>query len=96
MVTMSPITLQVEYHHGNLVAEDGTLSSVWLSQVRTARDRHEQNVEALRDTRGQIYLRTVREVSQGEELFVWYGDGLAREIGIPVLTPQQIRGNCRQ
>lgn len=65
----------------------------WLGYLRPARDRHEQNLEALRDpARGLIYVRTLREIVKGEELLVWYGDELARECGIPILSPANIRG----
>ena len=93
---------QVHYSQGRVVPDSPStpsspsshLSSVpaWLGEVRAARDRHEQNTESLRDTRGVIFLRTLREVGGGEELLVWYGDEMARECGIPVLTPNNIRG----
>ena len=64
----------------------------WMAYIQPARDRHEQNVEAVRDSRGQLHFRCVRQVGKGEDLYVWYGDELARQCAIPILTPANIRG----
>ena len=63
--------------------------------VQPARDRHEQNVEAIRDNTsdGKIIFRTLREIKKDEHLLVWFADDLAREVGLPFLTPDNIRGN---
>jgi hypothetical protein len=63
-----------------------------MSHIRAARDRHEQNVEVTRDPRGLVVYRTLREISRGDELLVWFGDDLARQNSIPVLSPSNIRG----
>ena len=66
----------------------------WMSYIRPARDRHEQNVEVALDCRGGgLRLRTNRVIRPGDELLVWYGDQLALDLGVPVLTPANIRGN---
>ena len=67
----------------------------WMTYIRPARDRHEQNVEVVLDCRtvgGGFRLRTSRVVKPGDELFVWYGDQLALDLGVPVLAPANIRG----
>ncbi|ELT99123.1 hypothetical protein CAPTEDRAFT_164570 [Capitella teleta] len=64
-----------------------------MPYIRAARDRHEQNVEVSKDSRGQMVFRCLREITRGEELFVWYCDELARQCGIPVLSPANIRGD---
>ena len=66
-----------------------------MTYIRPARDRHEQNVEVVLDCRtvgGGFRLRTSRVVKPGDELFVWYGDQLALDLGVPVLAPANIRG----
>lgn len=63
-----------------------------MAYIRPARDRHEQNVEVIRDARGQLHFRCLRQIARGEDLCVWYGDELARQCGIPVLSPANIRG----
>jgi len=67
----------------------------WMSCIRSARDRHEQNVEVVLDCRsggGGLRLRTIRVVKPGDELLVWYGDRLALDLGVPVLSPANIKG----
>jgi len=63
----------------------------WLLHVRPARDRHEQNVEAMRDSRGLITFRIIKVILRGQELLVWYSAELALECNIPILTPANIR-----
>ncbi|XP_041354496.1 uncharacterized protein LOC121372272 [Gigantopelta aegis] len=65
----------------------------WPQFIQPARDRHEQNVEAYRDERDNVHLRVQRPIRRREELLVWYSDDLARCVGIPFLTPDNIRGN---
>lgn len=38
-------------------------------------------------------LRTTRAVQPGEELAAWYSDHVARLIGVPILSPMNIRGS---
>ena len=72
---------------------DARSSGGWMLRVRPARDRHEQNAEVCSDaTTGRLRMRTVRPVLPGDELLVWYGDERARECGVPILTPANIRG----
>ncbi|XP_029658336.1 zinc finger protein 236 [Octopus sinensis] len=89
--------VEVKYVNGKLITSDG--SSNWLRHVQPARDRHEQNVEVFCDneTSGckRVTVRTLRSVQKGEQLFVWYSDQLARSTGIPILTPDNIKGKQR-
>ena len=68
----------------------------WMTYIRPARDRHEQNVEVVLDHRGDggggLRLRTSRAVRAGDELLVWYGDQLALDLGVPLLTPANMTG----
>ena len=68
--------------------------SRWLQEsMRSARDYHEQNIEAVRDaTNGDVIFRTTRPIQCGEELFVWFENSLSREYSIPILTPANIKG----
>jgi len=93
------VRLQVEQREGvlqpvfdqSLDAAGGTLD--WMTYIRPARDRHEQNVEVVLGCDGEgLRLRTSRAVKPGDELLVWYGDLLALDLGVPVLTPANIRG----
>ncbi len=68
------------------------VATEWVSLVTPAYDRYEQNCEVFRDGRGLVYLRSLRALGDGEELFLWYSPELARDMNIPVLTPTNIRG----
>ena len=72
--------------------ESSQSPSAWLPLVPAARDRHQQNVEAMLDGTGHIYYQTLRDVCRGEALAVWYGEVLAHHADIPVLRPENIRG----
>lgn len=69
-------------------------TSNWTLYTCPGRDRYEQNLEVFRSHgSGEAYIRTVREIREGEELFVWYSEELARELSIPILTPANIQGS---
>ena len=76
----------------NGLQQSGRKSCDWLTHVEAARDRYEQNVEAVLLPCGDVVYRTMRDIQSGEHLFVWYGDELARHAGVPFLTPENIRG----
>ncbi|XP_046334416.1 zinc finger protein 235-like [Haliotis rufescens] len=84
--------LEVVYKGGRVMLPDN-VTDTWLLHVQPARDRHEQNVETYRDVKGRLFLRFLRHVNKGEQLLVWYSDDLARQSGIPILSPDNIRGN---
>ncbi|XP_026997987.2 PR domain zinc finger protein 8 [Tachysurus fulvidraco] len=52
----------------------------WLRLVQAAMDAEEQNTEAYLKA-GQLYFRTIRDISQGEELLVWYDEELSHLLG---------------
>ncbi|GAB1604865.1 zinc finger protein 236-like [Argonauta hians] len=89
--------MEVKYTNGRMVRSDG--GSDWLEYVQPARDRHEQNIEVFCDDQvngsRRITVRTLRSIQKGEQLFVWYSDHMARTTGIPVLTPDNIKGKQR-
>ena len=91
--------LQVEHRDGVVqpVLESGAGDLNWTRYMRPARDRHEQNVELVLDRRGvdagrALRLRTSRDVRPGDQLLVWYGDQLAMDLGVPLLTPANFTG----
>jgi len=95
--------LQVERRNGILQpALEPTVDATgteldWMTYIRPARDRHEQNVEVVLDYRsdcaGGLRLRTSRDLRPGDELLVWYCDQLALDLGVPLLTPANITGS---
>lgn len=86
------LLLQVKSRQGKIVSEKSDVSLSWMLYVKPARDRHEQNLEAFRDVNGRIFFRSIRSIEAGDQLFVWYSDQFAMEIGIPPLTPDNIQG----
>lgn len=52
----------------------------WLRLVQAARNADEQNTEAFLKA-GQLYVRTIRDIRQEEELLVWYDHELSHLLG---------------
>lgn len=52
----------------------------WLRLVQAARNAVEQNTEAFLKA-GQLYVRTIRDIRQEEELLVWYDRELSHLLG---------------
>ena len=53
----------------------------WLRYINCSRTEKEQNLVAFQ-YHSQIYYRAYKDVKEGEELLVWYGDEYARDLGI--------------
>ncbi|KAH3897278.1 hypothetical protein DPMN_021465 [Dreissena polymorpha] len=56
-------------------------TSNWMRYVNCAMKEADQNLVAFQ-YKGGIYYSTLKPVSPGEELLVWYGDEFARELGL--------------
>ena len=55
--------------------------SNWLRYINCARNEEEQNLVAFQ-YHGEIYYRSFKKIHPGNELFVWYGDQYAKDLGI--------------
>ncbi|XP_048364509.1 PR domain zinc finger protein 14 [Sphaerodactylus townsendi] len=86
------------------IFEDGRLSHFidgkgasgnWMSLVNCARFPEEQNLMALQ-CQGQIYYESCKEISPGQELLVWYGDGYLQFLGIPISLKGPAEGKRAQ
>lgn len=55
--------------------------SNWLRYINCARNEEEQNLVAFQ-YHGEIYYRSFKKIQPGNELFVWYGDQYAKDLGI--------------
>lgn len=55
----------------------------WMSFVNCARYAQEQNLIATQ-TEGNIYYEVCKDIPQGTELLVWYGDSYLQFMGVPV------------
>ncbi|KAM9345432.1 zinc finger protein 488 [Symphorus nematophorus] len=71
----------------------------WLRLVQAARNREEQNTEAFLKA-GQLYVRTIRDIQQEEELLVWYDQELSHLLGFTDMsrgTSEEFKcGRCNQ
>ena len=53
----------------------------WLRYINCSRTEKEQNLVAFQ-YHSQIYYRAYKDIKEGDELLVWYGDEYARDLGI--------------
>lgn len=63
-----------------------------MSEVNPARYQDEQNMEAIRTPDGEIYFRTTRDISPGEELRVWLAPSLEEEHGLGRISEEAFKG----
>ncbi|XP_049274720.1 histone-lysine N-methyltransferase PRDM9 [Rhipicephalus sanguineus] len=70
-------------HGGNVYLVDGRPldRSNWMRYVNCAPQQSQQNLVAF-VRRGAVHYRTNRVINAGEELFVWYGDAFAKQLGL--------------
>lgn len=66
----------------------------WLRLVQAARNGEEQNTEAFLKA-GQLYVRTVRDIRQEEELMVWYDQELSHLLGFTDMTRGSSEGEVQ-
>ncbi|KAK3576991.1 hypothetical protein CHS0354_005999 [Potamilus streckersoni] len=84
--------LEVEFRNGFIQPLFST-SKDWIRYMQPARDRHEQNVSLYKTDEGNLFICTIRPISRGEQLLIWYSDGMARECNVPVLFLNNIKGS---
>lgn len=63
----------------------------WMQKARPALSEEEQNMEAIRSTDDNIYFRSTRDITAGEELRFWLGPSLVKECGLCTPKPGQMR-----
>ncbi|XP_075532063.1 uncharacterized protein LOC142564789 isoform X2 [Dermacentor variabilis] len=70
-------------HSGRVFLVDGRPldRSNWMRYVNCAPDQSQQNLVAF-VRQGAVYYRTCKVVNAAEELFVWYGDDFAKQLGL--------------
>jgi len=61
---------------------DGQNQNTWMSFVKCARHKKEQNMVVFQ-YHGCIYYRTTREIAPGSELLVWYDAKYTQFLGLP-------------
>ena len=55
----------------------------WMKAINCARYKKEQNLIVLQ-VEEQIYYETMRDITPGEELLVWYGNDYERYMDLPI------------
>ena len=68
----------------------GTVGN-WMSFVNCARYAQEQNLIAVQ-SEGDIYYEVCKDIPQGAELLVWYGDCYLQFMGVPVSLKEMSDG----
>jgi hypothetical protein len=64
-------------------SSSSTNSHQWMLYVNCARFAQEQNLIAVQ-SEGEIFYEVCKDIAQGQELLVWYGDSYLQFMGIPV------------
>lgn len=63
---------------------DGTGDqSNWMKYVNCARHEGEQNLVLVQED-GELFYEVCKDVAEGSELLVWYGDSYLKYMGIPI------------
>lgn len=80
------------------MAETKVPEQIWLKQLRLAMDVHSNNTiletTTSNDGSSVVYLRVLRNIDAGEEFLLWFSEEILALMGIPFLTPANIRGEC--
>ena len=58
-------------------------SSSWMRFIQCARSKDEQNLFAFQ-YKSNVYYRSFKDITVGEELLVWYDEKYLQHFGIPV------------
>ncbi|XP_076247371.1 PR/SET domain 13 [Calliopsis andreniformis] len=80
---------------GRLYCVDGLVStSCWLKIVTFAKDCQSCNVLLMITDKGVI-LKTIRSITPGEPLLMWFTENILAMMNMPFLTPSNIQGQNR-
>eukprot|EP00106_Octopus_bimaculoides_P010424 XP_014777866.1 PREDICTED: PR domain zinc finger protein 14-like [Octopus bimaculoides] len=101
-------TSEIKTHDDNSfmweVFQDGKLSHFidgrgtsgnWMTYVNCARYAQEQNLIAIQVDR-EIYYEACKDIPQGTELLVWYGDCYLQFMGVPVALKEMADGGAQE
>ncbi|RUS86072.1 hypothetical protein EGW08_006165 [Elysia chlorotica] len=67
----------------------------WMSFINCARYAQEQNLIAIQ-VEGEIWYEACKDIPQGTELLVWYGDCYLQFMGVPVALKEMADGGARE
>ncbi|XP_055691042.1 zinc finger protein 77 [Lutzomyia longipalpis] len=83
---------------GHLQPTDKSLTSSggWIRMLQPAKDVHSSNIVLeLTDGGSCVNLRTTKNISQGEDLQLWFSEEILAFMQIPFLSPISIQGQNR-
>ncbi|KOC70749.1 PR domain zinc finger protein 13 [Habropoda laboriosa] len=87
--------VEVAETEGRLYCVDGLVStSCWLKIVTFAKDCQSCNVLLMTTEKG-VMLKTIRIVTPGEPLLMWFTENILAMLNMPFLTPSNIQGQNR-
>ncbi|CAG5115934.1 unnamed protein product, partial [Candidula unifasciata] len=70
-------------------------SGNWMAYVNCARYAQEQNLIAMQ-VEGEIWYEACKDIPQGTELLVWYGDCYLQFMGVPVALKEMADGGAQE
>ncbi|CAG2230906.1 PRDM7_9 [Mytilus edulis] len=85
--------------NSHYIDANNKIKSNWMRYVNCARNEDEQNLIAYQ-YKGQIFYRSFKDIVQGTELLVWYGQDYGKDLGIDrmdiksLLKPRYINGEA--
>ncbi|KAK7102157.1 PR domain zinc finger protein 14-like [Littorina saxatilis] len=101
-------TSEIKTHDDNSnmweIFQDGKLSHFidgrgaagnWMTHVKCARYAQEQNLIAVQAD-GAIWYEACKDIPQGSELLVWYGDCYLQFMGVPVALKEMADGGAQE
>ncbi|CAK9817387.1 PR domain zinc finger protein 13 [Anthophora plagiata] len=87
--------VEVTEREGRLYCVDGLVStSCWLKIVTFAKDCQSCNVLLMNTEKG-VMLKTIRIITPGEPLLMWFTESILAMLNMPFLTPSNIQGQNR-
>lgn len=96
--------LKISFNFFTKIFEEGKLSHFidgrgttggWMSFVNCARYAQEQNMIAVQ-IEGDIYYEVCKDIPNGTELLVWYGDCYLQFMGVPVSLKEMADGGAQE
>lgn len=96
--------LKISFNFFTKIFEEGKLNHFidgrgttggWMSFVNCARYAQEQNMIAVQ-IEGDIYYEVCKDIPNGTELLVWYGDCYLQFMGVPVSLKEMADGGAQE
>ncbi|KAG7199090.1 hypothetical protein KM043_017985 [Ampulex compressa] len=87
--------VEVADAEGRLYCVDGLVSTpCWLKIITLAKDCQSCNVLLMTTDKG-VVLKTIRSITPGEPLLMWFTENILAMLNMPFLTPSNIQGQNR-